>query len=55
MDALKRRPRITVIGGANTDIGGGPAAPLRLHDSNPGTVVLRPGGVGRNIAHCPTR
>lgn len=42
---------ITVIGGANTDIGGGPAAALRLHDSNPGRIELRPGGVGRNIAH----
>lgn len=44
-------PRITVIGGANMDVGGQPAAPLRLHDSNPGRVWLRPGGVGRNIAH----
>lgn len=44
-------PRVTVIGGANMDVGGHPAAPLRLRDSNPGSVVLRPGGVGRNIAH----
>lgn len=42
---------ITVIGGANTDIGGGPAASLRLHDSNPGRIEVRAGGVGRNIAH----
>ncbi len=51
MDALKRTPVITVIGGANTDIGGSPAASLRLYDSNPGRIEVRPGGVGRNIAH----
>ena len=51
MDAVRNHPLITVIGGANTDIGGGPAASLRLYDSNPGTIQLRPGGVGRNIAH----
>ena len=50
MDALNPSV-VTVIGGANTDIGGGPAASLRLHDSNPGRIELRPGGVGRNIAH----
>lgn len=33
------------------DIGGTPAAALVAQDSNPGTVSLRPGGVGRNIAH----
>ena len=51
MDDVRTHPLVTVIGGANTDIGGGPAASLRLHDSNPGAVTLRPGGVGRNIAH----
>lgn len=45
------KPRVTVIGGANMDVGGSPAAALRLRDSNPGAVRLRPGGVGRNIAH----
>ena len=45
------RKRIAVIGGMNMDIGGSPAGELRLRDSNPGTVSLRPGGVGRNIAH----
>lgn len=40
-----------VIGGVNMDIGGSPAGGLVLHDSNPGGVTLRPGGVGRNIAH----
>ena len=33
------------------DIWGRPAAPLVQKDSNPGTVTMRPGGVGRNIAH----
>ena len=42
---------ITVIGGANVDIGGTPYAPLREGDSNPGRVRLSVGGVGRNIAH----
>ena len=51
MDALNRTPIITVIGGANTDICGGPAASLRLYDSNPGRIEVRPGGVGRNVAH----
>ena len=51
MDAVNGKPVITVIGGANTDIGGGPAAALRLYDSNPGRIELRPGGVARNVAH----
>lgn len=33
------------------DICGSPAGKLILRDSNPGLVSLRPGGVGRNIAH----
>ena len=33
------------------DIWGRPAAPLVQKDSNPGSVTMRPGGVGRNIAH----
>ena len=44
-------PTVIVIGGANMDIGGSPSGDFRLHDSNPGVVHLRPGGVGRNIAH----
>ena len=40
-----------VIGGVNMDIWGRPDAPLIERDSNPGRVLLRPGGVGRNIAH----
>ncbi|GIU40659.1 PfkB family carbohydrate kinase [Shewanella colwelliana] len=39
-----------VIGGANMDILGRPAANLRVGDSNPGSVSCSPGGVGRNIA-----
>jgi pseudouridine kinase len=43
--------RVAVIGGMNMDIGGSAAGRLLLRDSNPGMVSLRPGGVGRNIAH----
>ena len=43
--------RIAVVGGVNMDIGGSPAGKLIMLDSNPGHVSLRPGGVGRNIAH----
>ena len=41
---------VFVIGGVNMDISGTPDAELRPGDSNPGRVVLSPGGVGRNIA-----
>lgn len=40
-----------VVGGANMDIGGTGFSPLVERDSNPGTVHMSPGGVGRNIAH----
>ena len=40
-----------VVGGVNIDIGGKSFAPLVAADSNPGTVKLSLGGVGRNIAH----
>lgn len=40
-----------MIGGMNMDIGGFPNGRLVLRDSNPGRISLRPGGVGRNIAH----
>lgn len=43
--------RAAVFGGVNMDIWGRPSRPLIQKDSNPGTVSLRPGGVGRNIAH----
>ena len=42
---------VTVIGGANVDIGGRSAAALALRDSNPGFVCQRYGGVARNVAH----
>ena len=42
---------IAVVGGMNVDIGGRPARRPVLRDSNPGRVSIRPGGVGRNIAH----
>jgi pseudouridine kinase len=42
--------KILVIGGANIDITGVAAAPLRQGDSNPARVRLSGGGVGRNIA-----
>ena len=42
--------RVTVIGGANTDICGQPDHALIRHDSAPGRVTVRHGGVGRNIA-----
>ena len=40
-----------VVGGVNVDIGGRSAAALVDADSNPGTVRVSLGGVGRNIAH----
>lgn len=43
--------RICVIGGANADITATSFKPFVPNDSNPGTIRLTPGGVGRNIAH----
>lgn len=40
-----------VVGGVNVDIGGRAFAPLVAADSNPGSVSVSLGGVGRNIAH----
>ena len=40
-----------VVGALNMDICGRPRKKLIFRDSNPGTVRLTPGGVGRNIAH----
>ena len=39
------------VGGVNIDIGGRAFGPLVASDSNPGTVSVSLGGVGRNIAH----
>lgn len=47
---VQREPYIVVVGGANIDIAGKSFAPLVKRDSNPGTVSMSPGGVGRNIA-----
>lgn len=43
--------KICVIGGANVDITATSAAAFQIGDSNPGSVVVSWGGVGRNIAH----
>ena len=43
--------RAAVVGAVNMDICGRPFSPLIMRDSNPGSVTLSPGGVGRNIAH----
>lgn len=40
-----------VVGGVNVDIGGKAFSQLVPADSNPGTVKISLGGVGRNIAH----
>ena len=40
-----------VVGGVNVDIGGRSFQPLVDGDSNPGSITLSLGGVGRNIAH----
>ena len=48
---VRTAPYITVVGGVNMDIGGRPAEGLVPRDSNPGTVRMSLGGVGRNIAH----
>lgn len=50
MNAVQPK-RALVIGGVNMDIGGSPMGKLIMRDSNPGIISVRPGGVGRNIAH----
>jgi len=42
--------RITVVGGANMDVGAQTQTPLLPGDSTPGHIHYAPGGVGRNIA-----
>ena len=46
---------VTVIGGINADIIGTPQKRPVMHDSNPGSNTLYPGGVGRNIAENCTK
>jgi len=48
---LRSGSYVVVVGGVNVDIGGRSHAPLVKSDSNPGTVTVTLGGVGRNIAH----
>lgn len=48
---LSNTPYAVVVGGVNMDIGGKPYRQLLDADSNPGTVRMSLGGVGRNIAH----
>lgn len=48
---LRTGSYVVVVGGVNVDIGGRSFAPLVDADSNPGSVSISLGGVGRNIAH----
>lgn len=48
---LRTSSYAVVVGGANVDIGGRSFGPLVAEDSNPGSVSMSLGGVGRNIAH----
>ena len=41
---------VTIIGGIAVDIEGIPYKPLIYKDSNPGSINISFGGVGRNIA-----
>ena len=41
---------VVVIGGSNVDIEGKASSEIRPFDSNIGSVIYKPGGVGRNIA-----
>jgi pseudouridine kinase len=47
---LSGKPCIAVVGGVNIDIEARCRSPFRPRDSNPGSLTLAPGGVGRNIA-----
>lgn len=48
---LRSAAYVAVVGGVNMDIGGRSFKKLRPRDSNPGSVQVSLGGVGRNIAH----
>ena len=48
-------PKLYAIGGVTVDLVGCPYKPLKLHDSNPGTIKLSFGGVARNIAENAVR
>ena len=50
-DAVRERlAPVTVVGGANMDVGARTDIPLLAGDSTPGHIAYAPGGVGRNIA-----
>lgn len=48
---IKNTSYAVVVGGINVDIGGHSSKKIVPTDSNPGTVRMSLGGVGRNIAH----
>ena len=48
---LRKKAYAVVVGGVNVDIGGRSFDHLVEADSNPGSVQMSLGGVGRNIAH----
>lgn len=48
---LRKKAYAVVVGGVNVDIGGCSFGKLVEADSNPGSVQVSLGGVGRNIAH----
>lgn len=48
---IRKEDDIVVVGGVNVDICGTPKKLLIPADSNPGSVTMSLGGVGRNIAH----
>lgn len=50
MSRQRGKPRMLVIGGMNMDFLGTAGGAFVAGDSLPGTISLRPGGVGRNIA-----
>lgn len=47
---LAEQSYVAVVGGANIDLSGRSTTALRMGDSNPGSLSVSPGGVGRNIA-----
>ncbi len=51
VDNISEKKGIVVIGGANIDIKGKSKNVLQWETSNPGTIRVSHGGVGRNIAH----
>jgi pseudouridine kinase len=54
-DSIPEMTELTIVGGANVDIQGFPHARFLPGDSNPGTVRINAGGVGRNVAEASAR